>query len=57
MAGPLGARESDAWIRINQLGYLPGDIKEAVFIAREEMMVDSFILLEEKTFRIVYKGT
>lgn len=42
MAGPLGARETDAWIRINQLGYLPGDIKEAVLIAREEMAVDSF---------------
>jgi len=57
MAGPLGARETDAWIRINQLGYLPGDIKEAVLIAREEMAVDSFSLIEVKTGRVVYKGT
>ncbi|MDD4828837.1 MAG: cellulase N-terminal Ig-like domain-containing protein, partial [Bacteroidales bacterium] len=57
MAGPLGARESDAWIRINQLGYLPGDIKEAVLIAREEIAVDSFSLIEVKTGRVVYKGT
>lgn len=31
------AQTTDSWIRINQLGYLPKDIKVAVLISTEEI--------------------
>ncbi|HEX2975094.1 MAG TPA: glycoside hydrolase family 9 protein, partial [Bacteroidales bacterium] len=42
-------REKTSWIRINQLGYRPADIKVAVFISRKNT--------ELKKFRVVDAGT
>lgn len=30
-----GIARADSWIRINQLGYLPGSVKVAVYISQE----------------------
>jgi len=29
-----GAAKADSWIRINQLGYLPGSVKVAVYLSQ-----------------------
>lgn len=41
------------WIRINQLGYRPGDIKIAVFISARKTSLKSFDLVEATSGRIV----
>jgi hypothetical protein len=44
-AGTLSLR-ADAWIRINQLGYLPHTKKVAVFMSEEPVSAQSFVLLD-----------
>lgn len=34
--------QQSSWIRVNQLGYLPGDVKTAVFAAKEVAEISSF---------------
>lgn len=53
----LHAAETTAWIRINQAGYLPEDIKTAVFISQKEVVVDGFSIVDVRTGKAVYKGT
>ncbi len=53
----LTAQESGVWIRINQLGYLPGDIKVAVMISKEETNPGSFRVLDVKTGECVFSGS
>jgi endoglucanase len=45
-----------AWIRINQLGYLPGSLKCAVFLSKEKIMKKQFELVDSLTGKIVLKG-
>lgn len=47
--------DQNAWIRINQLGYRPGDIKVAVLISTREMELKEFELVEAGTGRVVKK--
>ncbi|MDD4516032.1 glycoside hydrolase family 9 protein [Massilibacteroides sp.] len=51
----LLAQES-AWIRVNQLGYLPDQTKVAVFITTKEGKSNEFILRDAKTNEMVYQG-
>lgn len=53
--GGIFASEN-AWIRINQLGYLPDQIKVAVFLSTEENGSSEFVVRETKTDEIIYKG-
>jgi hypothetical protein len=54
----LTAQETGAWIRINQAGYLPGDIKVAVFISKEETTDPSgFRILDMRTGDCVFSGS
>jgi peptidoglycan/xylan/chitin deacetylase (PgdA/CDA1 family) len=46
----------DAWIRVNQAGYLPGDVKVAVLISLEENIFDDFEVIEAVSGRAVFKG-
>ncbi|MFA6651639.1 MAG: glycoside hydrolase family 9 protein [Bacteroidales bacterium] len=50
------AQETGAWIRINQLGYLPGDIKVAVMISKEEADPHGFRVLDVRTGDCVFSG-
>jgi len=45
-----------AWIRINQLGYLPNSVKVAVFISQNEIKTTHFQVKELKTNRTVFTG-
>jgi endoglucanase len=46
-----------AWIRINQLGYLPNGTKVAVWCSKGEKGISNWELLEAVTNKVVYKGT
>ncbi|HHV03289.1 MAG TPA: hypothetical protein GXX64_05170 [Bacteroidales bacterium] len=53
----LTAQETGAWIRINQAGYLPGDIKVAVFLSKEETDPLSFRILDMRDGTCVFLGS
>jgi peptidoglycan/xylan/chitin deacetylase (PgdA/CDA1 family) len=42
-------KESDSWIRINQLGYLPNAIKVAVLGSKDDISISSFSIHDAKT--------
>ncbi len=50
------SRSSDSVIRINQLGYRPGDIKTAVFLSRDETGPRRFRLIDAGTGITVYES-
>ncbi|MBB1285548.1 glycoside hydrolase family 9 protein [Flavisolibacter sp. BT320] len=45
-----------AWIRINQLGYKPTGSKVAVWGAKQDVPLQSFQLIDERTGKTVYEG-
>ncbi len=45
-----------SWIRVNQLGYLPGSVKVAVFISTGSHQLSEFRVCESLTGKIVFKG-
>ncbi len=47
-------RESDKWIRINQLGYKPDDIKVAVLISTGQIKLTSFKIVDAGTGKVVF---
>lgn len=47
---------SNGWVRVNQAGYLPADIKVAVFISLEKSSPE-FGVYESLSGKLVYKGT
>lgn len=46
-------KTENAWIRINQIGYRPGDIKVAVFISTENASLKKFDIMDASSGRIV----
>ena len=52
----LAGTKADSWIRINQLGYLPGSVKVAVYISTEPGKPKSFTLYDALTGRPVFRG-
>jgi hypothetical protein len=48
---------STAWIRINQLGYIPEGVKVAVWCSKNQLIISSWQLIETKTNKIVYSGS
>src|SRR5215510_4968320 len=46
-----------AWIRINQLGYLPNGIKVAVWCSKQELGIRYWELVDVLTKKIVFKDT
>ena len=54
---PVLAVKADSWIRINQLGYLPGSVKVAVYISQEPGAEKSFAVYDALTDRPVFSGT
>ncbi|MDP4264723.1 MAG: cellulase N-terminal Ig-like domain-containing protein, partial [Bacteroidota bacterium] len=45
-----------AWIRINQLGYMPGGVKVAVWCSKDQLAIDNWQLADAKTKEIVFWG-
>jgi endoglucanase len=45
-----------AWIRINQLGYKPGNIKVAVWCSKTRQSLKTFQLIQAENNRIVFTG-
>lgn len=45
-----------AWIRVNQLGYAPSQIKVAVLVTKEAVQADKFVVKEAATHRVIYTG-
>jgi len=50
-------RETDSWIRINQLGYKPDDIKVAVFISTREQNLKNFKVINVNSGEVVMTVT
>jgi endoglucanase len=46
------SNERNAWIRINQLGYRPDDIKVAVFLSKKALNLKSFKLIDAGSGRV-----
>lgn len=46
--------QSNAWIRINQLGYTPKGVKVAVWCSNEELIMDNWQLIDAASQKIVY---
>ncbi len=53
----LAGTKADSWIRINQLGYLPGSVKVAVYISTEPGTPKSFAVYDALTGRSVFRGS
>jgi len=49
-------KDARAWIRINQLGYLPAGIKVAVWGSKDPTTIDSWKLVDVKTKKTVTTG-
>ncbi|NTV19746.1 MAG: hypothetical protein HGA83_10000, partial [Bacteroidales bacterium] len=50
------AGRANSWIRVNQAGYLPGDIKVAVVLSLEEKASPLFEVFDAITGKPVFKG-
>ena len=51
----LGVR-AQSWVRVNQIGYLPDDVKVAVWVSKEKRPIDSFEVADAQTGKRVYRG-
>ncbi len=47
---------TSSWIRINQLGYLPGSVKVAVFVSKEDKKIANWQLVNAATKKFVSSG-
>ena len=45
--------EQSDWVRINQLGYRPGDVKVAVYISKKPVSLKSFRIIDATTGKLV----
>lgn len=52
----LFSQEQSKWIRVNQLGYLPSDVKVAVFISTSINQIDSFKVYDALSDDMVFQG-
>ncbi|MGO4289823.1 glycoside hydrolase family 9 protein [Chitinophaga sp. RAB17] len=56
LAAPGQAQLPTAWIRINQLGYLPGSVKAAVWVGKENEHPQGFQLISAVSHKVMYTG-
>lgn len=47
---------TNEWIRINRLGYIPKGIKVAVWCGKDASSIDSFDLIDSSSGKVVFKG-
>lgn len=48
---------TNSWVRINQLGYTPGGVKQAVWVSKNAEAPTTFELVDSATLKVVYRGT
>ncbi len=53
IAEVTGSAETDTWIRINQIGYRPDDIKVAVLVSKQDLIPQSFEVIDYLSDKIV----
>ena len=53
LAGSSCTSEQSDWIRINQLGYRPGDVKVAVYISKKPVTIKSFRVIDVSANEVV----
>lgn len=53
----LASLHAAQWIRVNQLGYLPGDVKVAVWVSDELTRLADFQVINKSTGEITFSGT
>ena len=53
---PKAETQAGSWIRINQAGYLPQDVKVAVFISEKSNNSKTFQVKDAQTNRVVLKA-
>ena len=56
IAANVSGAEQSSWIRINQAGYLPEDIKVAVFISVDSETESDFYVYEAITDKLIFQG-
>ena len=44
------------WVRVNSVGYLPADVKVAVFISTENAPAEQFNVCDAVSGKVVYTG-
>lgn len=49
--------QASQWIRVNQLGYLPGDRKVAVWMSDNDEKIDQFQVIHTLSGKVVYSGS
>ncbi|MBS1608060.1 MAG: glycoside hydrolase family 9 protein, partial [Bacteroidetes bacterium] len=49
-------QQQNAWIRINQLGYTPKGVKNAVWCSREQLIVTNWQLVDATSQKVVLNG-
>jgi len=52
----LSCQNSDYYVRLNQAGYLPDDLKSGVIISEDEQEFESFFVIDNNSGANVYKG-
>ena len=45
----LGGVHAQSWVRVNRIGYLPDDVKVAVWVSKEKKTIDSFEVADAQT--------
>jgi endoglucanase len=50
------SKESEEWIRINQLGYRNNDIKVAVFMSKNQLVLNTFQVIDASSGKVVFTG-
>ena len=45
------------WVRVNSVGYLPADVKVAVFISTDEAQAEQFNVCDAATGEVVFTGS
>jgi hypothetical protein len=53
----FGQVNTKAWIRINQLGYIPDGIKIAVLCSKDSQLIKTFQLVDAATKKFVYSAS
>ena len=52
----ISPQENDFYIRLNQVGFLPDEIKSGVILSEKEISLDEFNVFDQITNEKVYSG-
>lgn len=51
----MGCKRQGQYVRVNQIGYRPGDIKVAVFLSKKPVSIRSFNLVDASTGKVAFR--